>query len=163
MKTKEIIKMAADKKICQPWHEQMKKDSSLQNLCRMYFDGDDWSIENDFPNLETLRKFKGESNPYGLFTDHKAVFKTVTVAKLKTAFFGNSDVSLSYAGFTVAEVIIRHQSKATITVFDHAVLKITILDNAEVEVVSNPNASVSIYTYGNSKIKHSGNIKIYKK
>ena len=163
MKTKEIIKMAADNKICQPWHEEMKKDSSLQNLCKMYFDGDDWAIQNDFPNLETLRKFKGESNTYGLFTDHKAVFKTVTVPKLKTAFFGNSDVSLSYAGFTVAEVIIRHKSKATITVFDYAKLKITILDNAEVEVVSTPNASVSVFSYGNSKIKHSGNIKIYKK
>lgn len=163
MKTKEIIKMAADNKICQPWYEEMKKDSSIQNLCRMYFDGDDWAMENDFPNLETLREFKGQTEFYSLFTDHKAVFKTVTVKKLKRAFFGDSDVSLSYAGFTVAEVIIRHQSKATITVFDHAVLKITILDNAEVEVISNPNASVSIYTYGNSKIKHSGNIKIYKK
>lgn len=163
MKTKQIIKMAVDKNICQPWHEEMKKDSSIANLCRMYFDGDDWAILNDFPDLETLRNFKGVSNAYGLFTDHKSIFKTVTVPKLKTAFFGDSDVSLSYAGFTVAEVIIRHQSKATITVFDHAKLKITLLDDAEIEVVSTPNASVSVFCYGNSKIKHSENIKIYKK
>ena len=76
--------------------------------------------------------------------------KSQTVPKLKTAFFGNSDVSLSYAGFTVAEVIIRHQSKATINVFDHAILKINLLDDAEVEIVSTPNTSVSIYSYGNS-------------
>lgn len=163
MKTKEIIKMAADKKICQPWHEAMKSNPSIENLCRMYFDGDDWAIENDFPDLETLRQFKGQTEIYSLFTDYKYVFKTVTVKKIRRAFFGESDVSLSYAGFTVAEAIIRHQSKATITVFDYAVLKITVLDDAEVEVVSAPNASVSIYSYGNSKIKHSGNIKLYKK
>lgn len=52
METKEILNLAIQKKLCQPWQEKMKNDSSIENLCQMYFDGDDWAIKMTFPQSQ---------------------------------------------------------------------------------------------------------------
>lgn len=158
MKLIDIYIQATENGICKEWQEKMKADLSLKNLCEMYFNGDDWSMEKDFPNLETMRNFRGITEPYGLFTDYVGYPPTLP----KMVFFGDSDVKLNYDGFSVSQLILRHQTKAKITASENAIVIINILDNADVEIEAIENSRVEVFSYANGKIKYSGDVRITK-
>lgn len=158
MKLLDIYLQATERGLCKEWQEKMKADLSLKNLCEMYFDGDDWAMENDFPNLETMRNFKGITEVYGLFTDYVGLPNMLS----KMAFFGDSDVKLNYGGFSVSQLVFRHNSKAKITASENAVVIINLLDSAELEIEAIETARVEIFSYGNSNIKYSGDVRIHK-
>ena len=123
----------------------------------MYFDGDDWSMENDFPKVGTLRKFRGQSEVYGIFTDYKGMPNNLT----RAAFFGSSDVKLNYNGFSVSQLVIRHDTKAKITATENAILVVNLLDNAEADINCIENAKVTVFQYGGN-IKSAGDVRITK-
>ena len=56
----DIIEHAKAQGLCNEWYEQMKAKPTLKNLCEMYFRGDDWAKEHDFPKLKDLRKYRDE-------------------------------------------------------------------------------------------------------
>lgn len=157
MKTDNILNLAIKQNLCNEYQEKIKNDSSLENLCKMYFDGDDWSMENDFPSLEVLREFKGKSDIFGLRTDFIGSNKN----ELQSAYFGNSEVNLMYDGYAVGKLILRHQTKAKIKASGNAKLFINILDNAELEIECTEKASVSIFCYDNHNVKSIGNVKVH--
>lgn len=158
MELQEIYIQAIENGLCHEWQERMKSDLSLKNLCEMYFDGDDFSMEKDFPNLETLRNFKGKTELHGLFTAYVGIPNILS----KMAFFGDSDVKLNYNGFSVSQLILRHNTKAKITASDNAIVIINILDSAELEIESIQNSRVEVFSYGNSNIKYTGDVRITK-
>lgn len=157
MNLQEIYIQAIESNICREWQEKMKGDLSLKNLCTMYFDGDDWSMSNDFPKVEVLRQFKGQSEVHGLFTDYVGMPNNLS----KAAFFGNSDIKMIYNGFSVSQLVLRHDTKASITVAENAILIINILDNAEVDINCIENARVEVFQYGGT-IKSTGDVRITK-
>ncbi|WP_322545097.1 hypothetical protein [Elizabethkingia miricola] len=130
----------------------MKDTSTLQEYCQMFFDGSDWAMENDFPSLGLLRKYK-EASIYGLYTDAKTVKRNI----MRIAFFGLSDAILSYDGHVVSQIYIRHKSTVKITAKDNAILFVTVADNTTVEIDVQDNAVVNVYRYGGTI---SGNVKI---
>lgn len=145
--------------ICDEWISNMNTFSNYSQLATMYFKGSDWSMENDFPNLEILRKHRGALLPYGMMTDVKeSIFN-----KRYLAVFGDSNVKLKYTGFAVGELIIRHKSIANIEVIDNAYLVINILDEAMVKIDCKDDAKVIVYNYCSSKIESTGNVIIHKK
>lgn len=156
MENKIILKSAIKLKLCKEWQEKMKNDSSLENLCKMYFDGDDWSMENNFPDLNILREFKGKSDIFGIHTD----FIGSNQNEFEAAYFGDSVVSLLYNNYSVGKLILRHNTKARIQTKDNAKLFINILDNAEVEIEAKDNSSVTVFCYGNHNVKSIGNVKV---
>ncbi|RKT01107.1 hypothetical protein [Chryseobacterium defluvii] len=156
MKTKEIFRMAKKIGLSPECKERMSTDLSIKNLCEMFFDGDDWSMENNFPDLSTLRRFKGISDQYGLYTDYKGIKQN----EQNSAFFGSSEVSLYYDAFNVSTVIIRHESKVKIKAIGNAIVLVNILDSAELEVESYDNASVRVFCYDNLNVRTIGNVKV---
>ncbi|HAO26741.1 MAG TPA: hypothetical protein DCQ68_01770 [Chryseobacterium indologenes] len=156
MKLNEVFKKAVRNNLCQEWQGKMKADLSLENLCRMYFDGDDWSMANDFPDIEILRAFKGKSEKYGLCTD----FSGKNINNQNCAYFGISKVLLGYNMFSVGKVILRHETKAKIVAKDHAVVIVNLLDNAEVEIECLDKASVFVFCYDNHNVKSVGNVNV---
>ena len=158
MKTKNVIEQAKAQRVCDEWHCRMVKDPSVENLCKMYFDGDDWAMENDFPSVEVLRKFRGQTENYGMFTDYTGMPNILK----KAAFFGNSDVKLIYNAFSVSELIFRHNAKAIIKATDNAKVFINLLDNAELDIECYENAIVEVFSYGNENIKMIGDVRIHK-
>jgi len=158
MKTKNILNLAKKQNLCKDYQEKMKNDSSLESLCEMYFEGDDWSMENDFPDIETLRAFKGKSDIYGLHTDYIGSNKS----EFEAAYFGNSIVVLTYDQFSIGKLILRHNTKAKIKASGNAILIINILDNAEVEIECMEKASVTVFQYDSNQVKSTGNVKVHK-
>lgn len=158
MELQEIYIKAKENGLCQEWQDRMKSNLSLKNLCEMYFDGDDWAMEKDFPNVEVLRKFKGSTEKFGLFTDYVGMPNILP----KMAFFGDSVVQLNYNGYSVSQLVFRHNSKAKINVTENAIVIINLLDLAELEIEAFENSRVEVFTYGNDKIKYSGDVRITK-
>lgn len=157
---KEIALSAKKKGICKEWFSSMLKQGDIRPLCAMYFKGDDWAMENDFPSLETLRKFKGNSDQYGLHTDFVGGLEN----EQQTALFGDSEAKLNYNEFFAGVLIVRHNSKAKITASGNAFLVINLLDSAFVEIEATENAKVSVYQYGNkSNFIITGNVEIIEK
>ena len=146
MDTKEIARLAKSKKICKDWHKRILESQDVESLCAMYFEGDDWAMENNFPSTETLKEYKGQTEEYGLHLDSNENFKN----KKDLAFFGDSDVSISYDGFSVSKVIVRHGSKAVIKASDNAIVFVNILDDAFVNIETIGNAKVSVYRYSDN-------------
>lgn len=154
---KELATAAKKQKLCKPWLAEMTKATDIKPLCEMYFKGDDWAMEKDFPSLEVLRKFKGESDQYGLHTDYTGELEN----QKQTALFGKSDAKLNYTGFFAGVLNIRHNSKAKIKASDYAIVVVNILDNAFVEIETSDNAKVRVFQYGNnSNFKITGNVEI---
>lgn len=161
MKIGKQIALSAKKctnvKVSQSCIKRLSVMQDIEPLCKMFFEQDNWAMENDFPNLEVLQKFKRESDQYGLHTDFKGKLDN----QKKTALFGKSDVKLSYADFFVGSLIVRHESKAKITASGHAFLVINLLDSAFVEIEATENAKVSVFQYGtNSNFRITGNVEI---
>ncbi|MEJ8582490.1 hypothetical protein JSO63_02595 [Riemerella anatipestifer] len=141
MTTREVINEIEKIGICEEWKSEMLASPTVPMLCRMFFDGDDWSLKNNFPSEEMLKHFKGQTEPHGLFLD--ASGKVETMAKM--AFFGYSNVELNYGDFSVSSLILRGNSKAKITAKDYSVVFVTVLDNAEVVVEEQDHAKVKIF------------------
>lgn len=154
----QILIMAKAAGLCKPWQEKIIQDSSLKNLCEMYFAGDDWAMEKNFPSLEVLRKHRGQTESYGLFTDYVGLPNRVQ----KAAFFGRSDVQVTYDSFSVSQLILRHDTKAKVRACDNAVLIINILDSVELDIECIDNARVEVFAYGNENIKMLGDVRIHK-
>lgn len=153
----DIINRARELNICDEWYGKMCENPQMRHFCVMYFRGDDWALENDFPTLDLLRKYKGETEEFGLYTDYKGIF----INPNKLAFFGSSRVELEYNAFGVGYLNIRHDSKAKIKVKDNAILVINILDNAEVEIDAEGGARVSVYQYSDkAKVEGKGAVRI---
>ena len=138
---KDIIQKAKELNICHEWQNKMLKHQDMKYFCEMYFKGDDWAMEHDFPTLPLLQKYKGQTEEHGLYLDYKGTIKN----KPHLAFFGDSNIVLEYDNFQVALVNIRHQSKAKIIAKDYAIITINVLDNAQVEIEKDPTAKVFIY------------------
>lgn len=154
---KQLASEARKAKLCKPWLAEMIKAEDIKPLCEMYFKGDDWAMEKDFPALEVLRKFKGESDQYGLHTDFKGDLEN----QKQTALFGKSNAKLNYTGFFAGVLIIRHDSNAKIEVSGNAFLIVNILDHAFAEIETFDNAKVNVFQYGTtSNFKITGNVKI---
>lgn len=154
---KELATAAKKQKLCKPYLADMTKATDIKPLCEMYFKGDDWSMEKDFPSLEVLRKFKGKSDEYGLHTDFKGDLEN----ERQTALFGKSEAKLNYTDFFAGVLIIRHNSKAKITLSGNSYLMLNLLDSATVEIEATENAKVSVFQYGNnSNFIITGNVEI---
>lgn len=158
MELKEIYFKAKKIGMSSTCRQTMKEDLSISNLCKMYFDGDDWAMEHNFPSIEILREFKGKSEIYGLFTDYVGMPNNLS----KAAFFGKSNVRLTYTGFSVSQLILRHDTDAKIRICDNAKLIINILDNAKLDIECIDNARVEVFSYGNENIKMLGDVRIHR-
>ncbi len=150
MDTKPIITSAKNKGLCKEYVSDFQKDGSLKNLCAKYFEGSDWTMKKDFPSMQMLRAFKGESEEFGLHTDYKGDDFNVNSIHKQMAFFGDSEAKINVSGFSVFEIYIRHNSKININAKGNARLIICLLDNTTVKVNCADESNAVIYQYGKS-------------
>lgn len=156
---KEIAIEAKKYGLCAEWYKTMLAVTTYKQLAEMYFDGDDWSMEKDFPSLSILRKHKEAILPYGLVVDSTEKFEN----NFRIAFFGNSESEISYSDYAVGNVIVRHQSKVKIKAKGNAKVFVNLIDEARVEIETSENAEVIIYNYGPRTNYHNqGNVLVKK-
>ena len=148
MDTDIIIKQARENGLCDEWFSDFLKNRNLSHLCEKFFKGSDWALENDFPTLDLLRKFKPEQ--FGLHTDFIGKIKLDSTFNQK-AFFGNSKAFLKVDGFSVNEIYIRHNTELSIELHGNSKVFLTILDDAKANIMVNDHATVEVFSYGGEK------------
>lgn len=154
----ELIKQLREdgtaKGLCQAWQDKLKPGVSMERLVKLYIRGIDFCVKNDFPTQEFLRMyFKGRCEPYGAYVDDIFEKRNAPDAILN----GNCNAKLTYDGYTVSRVVIRHTSTASITVYGYACVTIDVFDDSTLNlVVVGTRAKVLVYRYGNSKVNYNG-------
>lgn len=158
---KEIALEAKKKGICKEWFAGMLKMRGIKPLCEMYFTGSDWAMEHDFPSVDLLRRFIGNSEKHGLFTDYTGEIREMQ----NIALFGKSRAEIIAKAYDVKEIYIRHKSVVNIRAEDKAYLVINLLDEAKLHLECATSAKAVIYCYGKPEniTSTGGNIKVLKR
>lgn len=74
---------------------------------------------------------------------------------------GDCKAMLEYDGFAVSNIYIRHNSKASVNVGDHAIVTIDIFDNSYLAIaVAGKYAKVLVNVYGKATVEIAGGINI---
>ena len=150
------------KGLCGDWQKKLSKNSGVKRLSELYMRGIDFCISEDFPTLEfMIENFKGKCEPYGIFINDSVREVNVPDVVLN----GCCDARLQYDQYSVSRLYVRHESQASVTVSDNAIITIDAFDNAfiDIETVGDKCRAI-INLYGNATITHKGSrIKIHKK
>lgn len=136
-----MIAEAKRQGVCEEWHREMLRKPSVERLCKMYFKGDDWAMEHDFPSAEMLRHFKGQTEAFGLFVDAQEDLPV----RPYVALFGKSNVALRYGGYSVSHLIIRHESHAHVQAQGNAIVFVTLMDKATLSPTIEDQATIKIF------------------
>lgn len=146
------------KGLCRLWQMKLKPGLGVDSLAELYIRGIDFCIKNDYPTLDFLRtNFKGKCEDYGVYVDDEVVEKN----RKDVVLNGDCKAMLEYDGFAVSNIYIRHNSKASVNVGDHAIVTIDIFDNSYLAIaVAGKYAKVLVNVYGKATVEIAGGINI---
>ncbi|OUO42963.1 hypothetical protein [Muribaculum sp. An287] len=146
------------KGLCRLWQMKLKPGLGVDSLAELYIRGIDFCIKNDYPTLDFLRtNFKGKCEDYGVYVDDEVVEKN----RKDVVLNGDCKAMLEYDGFAVSNIYIRHNSKASVNVGDHAIVTIDIFDNSYLAIaVAGKYAKVLVNVYGKAAVEIAGGINI---
>lgn len=145
--TEQLREDGAAKGLCRQWQMKLHKGLGMAQLVKLYIDGIDFCISEDFPTLPFLREhFKGACEPYGVFVDDD-IPQALNVPDI--VLNGACRAMLEYDGYSVSRLYVRHASRAAVAVSGHAVLTIDVFDEARLHIsVVGDRAMVNVNLYG---------------
>lgn len=150
------------KGLCGDWQKKLTKSSGVKRLSELFIRGIDFCISEDFPTIEFMvENFKGKCEPYGIFINDSVQEINAPDVVLN----GCCDARLMYDQYTVSRLYVRHESHASVTVSDNAIITIDAFDNTFIDIETvGYNCRAIINLYGDATITHKGSrIKIHKK
>ncbi|WP_430827297.1 hypothetical protein [Chryseobacterium indologenes] len=127
---------------CKEGFEKAYRDTSIKNLCELFFANSDWALQQNFPSKEVLEKYRGYYENYGVFYKQNTISKAV-----KLAIF-DCESEIEFSAFDVSEIFIRGKSNIKINASGYCKIFVTVLDNAELNIERIENAEVFVYRYG---------------
>jgi hypothetical protein len=145
---KELAAEAKAKGICEEWHDRLQQTEDKHSLVKMFLDGIDFCISEDYPSPKFFKLFDGIRQQYGIFRDESIQMEN---SKYVVAF-GQCEGKAKYTAYTVGQVFVRHESKLTVTASGHSFVVVDIFDNAEIKVEASDNAKICVNQYGGNAI-----------
>ncbi len=145
-----------DKGLCRLWQGKLRAGLTTEQLAKLYIEGIDFCISEDYPTLDFLREnFKGKCEPFGVYIDDEI---PPTKNKPQMVLNGACKAMLEYDGYSVANLYVRHDSEVAVIVSDHAIVTIDLFNNAKLHIsVVGEDARVNINAYGhNAEIDYIG-------
>lgn len=149
---KNLAKSAKDNGICKEWHDRLRNQNDIAGMLAMYVKGIDFCMAHDWPDLETLRRnFAGDPfvSDHGVFIDKKDV---KVANRAMTVLLGASEAAISFDGWEVGEIYVRHKSVATIAVSGNSYAVLDVYDNAIVRIIATGNAKIFVKNHNNCTI-----------
>jgi len=133
--------------LCRLYQSKLKPDLTVEDLAELYFKGIDFCIMNNYPTVQFMKdNFKGKCEQYGIFVEDRSVNANNLS---KVVMIGDCKGQLSYDGFSVSRVFVRHTSETKILVSEYAHVSVDIFDSANVTiVVAGTKAKVLVNIYG---------------
>lgn len=138
--------------LCGAWQQMLDHAADKATLVQMYMRGIDFCFGWDFPSVDYLvRHFKGECETYGLHVNEAFSARNVR----KAALVGSCDASLSYDSYEVAQLFVRHDSRAQLNVRGHSIVTVDCFDQSRVDITAAEDSQVTVYRYGNARVTYS--------
>ncbi len=110
--------------MCEKYQENWG-EPDIQGLCRFFHAGQDFCIENNFPQLELLQEYADDIAPYGIWAkDGHSIDQSHVV------IVGDADVVVETS--EVTSVYARHNSTVRLIINDGAYCYITAQDNCTI-------------------------------
>jgi hypothetical protein len=145
---KELAAEAQAKGICEEWHTRLQHTEDKESLLKMFLEGIDFCISEDFPSLRFFKLFDGIRQRYGIFRD-----EPIQMSNSKhIVAFGHSEGIVEYTGYFVGQIFVKNDSKLTVNASENSFVMIDLFDDAEIEVVASGNAKVCVNKYGGNII-----------
>lgn len=151
-----ILRKALANNICGPWAKRIELAEDKHALMQMYVDGIDFCIKNEFPSNGDLINLAGDIiNDYGVYVAQEVSLHNSSFAVLLGACTGD----LHYSDYVVANLYVKHTTKANIIASDNAVVMIDVFDKTTAQISAYGNSRVMVNIYGTAKVNHtqSGN------
>ena len=130
-----LREMARSAGLCDPWYEEWKDDSTIDECIDRYVRGFDFAVEKDYPPLDFIRKnFRKED----LHRHHIFLDEEVSIGNAESGiwiFLGDCVGSICFRGFSVGTVYIRHNTNIKIVSEDMAKVFMSQYDDACAETV----------------------------
>lgn len=148
---KYVLEKAIASGICEDWADKIAAVNSLDDLLKMYIKGIDFCLNNDFPAREDLLRFGGDKlHQYGICIDKRGL---LLESKKFLVLLGGCETELTYSGFSVSQLFVKHTSKTKITAINNSFLVVDCFDNTNINITAKNQAKVLVNVYGNAKIK----------
>jgi len=144
----ELAKEAAVKGICEGWYKKLRKTEDKHALIKMFLEGIDFCISEDYPSPKFYKLFDGIRQQYGIFRDEPIQ----TENSQYVVALGKCEGTAKYTGYEVGQIFVKHESKLTIMVSGNSFVMVDIFDNADIEVIAEDNAKVCVNKYGGNII-----------
>ena len=140
-----LTKEADQNGICDEWKIDLSRIRTVDGLCKMYLDGIDFCLSNEYPSVEFLREnFAGMTEKHGIFVDKKCKVEGYK----KIVLLGDSDANIAVSGYQVVQVFVKHQSKLSLKATDNTFAIVDMFDNSQLDIELSGNSKVCIMHYG---------------
>jgi len=141
---KELAKEAAIKGICEDWYKKLRKTEDKHALIKMFLDGIDFCISEDYPSPKFFKLFDGIRQQYGIFRDEPIQTENFQYV----VALGKCEGTAKYTGYEVGQVFVKHESKLTVIASENSFVMIDIFDDSIIEINASENAKVCVNQYG---------------
>lgn len=142
---KELAFEAKRNGICTEWFNRLQKTTDKGELVKMYLEGIDFCLSNDYPSRAYIREhFVGFCEKYGVFLDE--VIATENFRHVVA--LGTSSGTARYAGFEVGQVYAKHDSTIEVNASGNSFVMVDVFDNSTVVIKAFDDAKVCVNKYG---------------
>jgi hypothetical protein len=145
---KELAVEAKAKGICQEWYNRLQHTEDKHALIKMFLDGIDFCISEDYPSPRFFQLFDGIRQQYGIFRNEPIQ----TENSKHVVAFGRCKGTAKYTDYSVGQVFIKHETNLKLTASGNAFVMVDIFDSAKIAVEAKDNAKVCINQYGGTII-----------
>lgn len=139
------------------WHEGM----SDEELCSLYFKGIDFCISHDWPDKEYIKTHFSEElrHSHGVYIDESIPASGLPKVD-KFMLLGHCRGTLSFGGFDVVCIYVRHDSEINVVAKDLSSVRVFVYDYAKVHVSCDSANRVYVYSYDDSFVTQEGRVTV---
>ena len=143
--------------LCVPGAKGIVSAKSIDDLLGMYVKYIDYSLEHNFPSNKDLVRIAGHHLAgYGIHVDDDFI----QINSAFTVLLGACNAKLSYSGYTVSQVFVKHHSKVDLALKDNSIVMLDCFDESVINIIGSDNSNITVNTYGKAHVTKSGTGKI---
>lgn len=150
----ELRDMARRAGLCDKWFGKWSAEETNESLFMKYKNGIDFSIDRDWISNDFIKSNWSQEVLRRNFIFVDDIGFVCDNAKGVVVVNGDSDVTFEFTDFVVADVYVRHHSKAHFNVSVNARVMINLYDHAEVTINSCDDSRVNVFRYSKEASIH---------
>jgi len=129
-----LREMARSSGLCDEWYAEWSDDDTIDGCLERYVRGFDFSIKNDYPSIDFIRKNfrKDDLHRHNIYIDDQVSLDGDNGYYI---FLGNCNATLAVDGLKAVTVYVRHNSEVNVTASNGAKVFVRYYDNSKGECI----------------------------